>query len=154
MDHGGADVAAGGIEFDAGERRHQLRSRKPMSARFVFAVLEQHRSDTAAGAGRIDKKRANLRGLGAWIERGSVAAGSRVAPEQGRPEAPAAAADETPVFLGYKISLIGQQLRIDAECAAQGALDLCGPVVIRAQASGGTLNQRFDLRDVCERGLA
>jgi len=74
--------------------------------------------------------------------------GSRIAAEQGRPEAPAAATGYATVFHGDEIGLIGQQLRIDAECAAQGALDLRGPVVLRAQPPGGTGNQRFDLRDV------
>ena len=154
MHHGRADVAAGGIELDAGERRHEFHSRKSTGARFALAVFEQERADTAARVLRIDEKRANLRRLGAWIEHRGIAAGSRVAAEQGRPEAPAAASDESAVFLGHKIGLIGQQLRIDAECAAQRAFDLRGPVVFRAQAPRGAGDQRFELRDIGERGLA
>src|SRR5882724_7472675 len=102
MHHGRADVAAGGIEFDAGERRHELHLRKPMGARFVLAVFEQQRPDTAAGVLRVDEKRSNLGRLSAWVEHRGIAAGSRVAAEQGRPEAPAAASDESTVFLDYE----------------------------------------------------
>ena len=62
------DVAAGGIEFDAGERGHEFHLREAAGTRFLLAVLEQQSSDAAAGAGGIDKEGANLGGLGARVE--------------------------------------------------------------------------------------
>jgi hypothetical protein len=50
-----------------------------MGTRFLLAAFEQERPDTAAGVGRIDKKGANLRRMGAWIERRRIAIGSRIA---------------------------------------------------------------------------
>src|ERR1700688_4359493 len=105
MHHGRADVAAGGIEFDARERRHEFHLGKPMGACFVLAAFEQNRPNTAAGVLRIDEKRSNLRRLSAWVKHRGIAAGSRLTAEQGRPEAPAAASDESTVFLGYKKGL-------------------------------------------------
>src|SRR6202040_393068 len=99
MHHGRADVTAGGIKLDAGKRRHELHSRKPMGARLVLAVFEQGRPDTAAGVLRIDENRWNLRRLSTGVEHRGVAAGSGGAAEEGRPEAPAAASDESTVFL-------------------------------------------------------
>ena len=103
---------------------------------------------------RIDEEGADLGRLGSWIEARRIAAAARIAAEQGRSVAPAAATEQSSVFFGQEIGLIGQELGIDAESAAQGAFDLCGPVVRGAQAARGTGDQRFDLRDVVERGLA
>src|ERR1700744_1009159 len=53
----------------------------------------------------------------------------------------------------HEISLIRQQLAVDTECAAQGALDLCRTVVADAQAARRSSNQRVERRDVGGRGL-
>ena len=152
MHHGGPEVAASGVELRTGKRRHELHSRKPVRARLLLAAFEQQRPDAAAGGGRIDEEGANFRGLGSRVERRRIAIGSRIAAEQGRSEAPAAAPGQSIVFFGHKIGPIGKQLGIDAERAAQGAFDLRGPVVWRAQAPRRTSDQRFDLRNVGERG--
>src|SRR6202034_3200114 len=66
----------------------------------------------------------------------------------------AAATDQPAVFFDRKISPVRQQLSIDTERTAQRALDLGGPVVVRAQPPGRPDDQRLDLRDVGEGGRA
>ena len=111
-------------------------------------MLEQQRADPAAGGGRIDEKCADFRGLGARIEGRGIPAGVAVAAEQRRPETPAAAANHSIVLFGDKVSLVGKQLSVDPEGAAQRRFDLRGPVVGRAQSTGRAGDQGFDLRDI------
>ncbi len=46
--HGGAGVAARGVQLHAGKRRHELDLRESMVSRLGLAMLEQHRADAAA----------------------------------------------------------------------------------------------------------
>ena len=75
------------------------------------------------------------------IEQRGVAVGARVAAEQRRAKTPAAASGELAVFLGDEVGLIVEQLRVDAERAAQRPLDLGRPVVLHAQAARGARDQ-------------
>ena len=88
-------------------------------------MIEQQRADAAAGMVGIDEKGADFRRLGFGIEDGCIAPRAGVAAEQRRAEAPAAAAQESALsLLDHEVGLVGQQLAVDAECAAQRALDL------------------------------
>src|SRR5271169_2202965 len=108
MNHGCPRVAASGIELHAGECRHEFHVREPKASRLALAMLQQHRADAAARVAGIDKERANLCGLGFWIEGGAVAVRAGVAAEQRRAKAPTAAADELSGVLDHVVSLVGQ----------------------------------------------
>ena len=117
-------------------------------------MLEQQRADAATCAVRIDEEGTDLRrlGLGSRVEESRPA--RAIAAEQRRAKAPAAAADHLPVFLDHEISLVGQQLGVDPEGAAQRAFNLRGPVVLRAQTTRGTRDQCLERGHVGERGRA
>jgi hypothetical protein len=129
-------------------------TRENPRARLPLAAFEQQRPDAAAGEGRIDEKGADFRGLRPRVEHRRIPAGSRIAAEQGRPEAPAAAPGQPAVLFGQEVGPIGQELGIDPECAAQRAFDLRGPVVGRTQGPGRARNQRLDLNNVGGSGEA
>ena len=71
-----------------------------------------------------------------------------VAAEQGGAKAPTSAADEAAGIFHDEVGPVLEQLRVDAERAAQRALHLLGTVVLPAQAARRAGDQQCQCRDV------
>src|SRR5215211_5156174 len=85
--------AAGGVEPDAGERRHQLERAEALRLRFTLARLKDGARHAAPRPARVDEEGADLRGLRPRVEVARVARGETVAAEERPPLTPAAAPD-------------------------------------------------------------
>lgn len=112
-----------------------------MRARFGFAALEQGASDTPTRIVRIDKKRADLGGVGPRVEFLGVAVAVGITPEKRAALAPAAATHQTAFAFDDEIRAVINQLRVDPERAAQRALDLFGSIVAGTKLTRGAGNQ-------------
>src|SRR5438067_8201413 len=71
------------VQAHAGKSRHQLNARKSAAAGLGLALIEQHCADALADVRRIDKERANFRGVFARVEHLRVPFSTLVAAEQG-----------------------------------------------------------------------
>src|SRR5882757_802804 len=151
---GAADITASGIEPDAGKRRHEFNLGVSVRACLLLAMLEQQGADAAASVAWVDKESADLRRFSRRVKGRWIAPGAGVAAEQRRSKAPPAAAHNLPAIFDHEVSLVGQQLRIDAECAAQGTLNLRRTVILAAQDARGAGNQRIERRYIGKRGVA
>src|SRR4029453_16569494 len=93
----------------------------------------------------------DLRGVDLGIELGGIAACACIAAEQRATFAPATARDKLAVGLGNEVRAIRDQFSVDAERAAQRALDLFRGVVAGAELASGTRDQLDPFGLVVER---
>ncbi len=125
----------------------------PCARACLLAMIEQQRCRSRDGRVRDRQRRresSRLEILGSRVEESRPRA--RIAAEQRRSKAPAAAADQLSRILDHEISLVGQQLAVDAERPAQRAFDLRaddsprnsnpGRIARSAPSSAGTSAER------------
>ena len=147
----GASVAVSRVQTRAGQRGHHLVAAEAAGSGLGFAALEDRGAEAATCVRRIDEECANLRCIDRGIELGLVASRTRITAEQRAPLAPAAAGDELAVRFRDEVGAIQDQLRVDAERAAQRAFDLRRRVVIGAELARGARDQVDELGLVVER---
>lgn len=125
-----------------------------MSPCVLLTAIEKGGTDSAAREVGMNKKRANLCGLGMGVQLGRVAACARIAPEERSTSAPAAATDQLRAVLDHKVGFIANQLCVDTKCAAQCPLDLGWTVVAGTEGSRRQRDEPFNLTQITEYGVA
>ena len=144
-------VSAEGVEGHSGECGSHLELAKACMLGGVLAVGEDDGAEAAAGEVRVDEDGADLCGVGGGVERLDDAVGAVVAAEEGFAEAPAAAAGKnTGLACGFgdEVSLVDDELRIEAESVADCALNLLGGVVVGLQATDRLLDELMERGDI------
>jgi len=152
-------VAAEFVERDAGERGAHFELGEAGGFGGVFAGFEEQSAEAAAGPIGMDEDGADFGGVGGGIEKVGFADGGAVAAEEGFAFAPAAAGDDCFCAGGvgcfcYEISLVGEELGVEAENGAEGAFDLGGSVVVGLEDADRGFDECVEGGDVGLRGEA
>ncbi len=159
------DVAFEGVEGNAGEGAAHLEAGEAGGMGGGFAVREDEGAEALAGPGGVHEDGADL-GEGGGIGgvkcggvagRAGVRDGHGVAAAEGAAEAPAATGDEGLWGVGGssdEVGLVGDELAVDAEGAADGGFDLGGGVIVGVEATDGGFYQSEDGGDIVEGGSA
>src|SRR5205814_9440020 len=97
---------------------------------------------------------ANFRGVDPRVEISCVPLATLVTAKQRLAKAPAATADDNPIFLDDEISAVLNELRVNTEGALEGALDLLLSIVRSAEAARGAGDQVLQHIPLGQRCLA
>jgi hypothetical protein len=147
------DISERSVKPHARQGAHQFAAREAVRVRFALAALQQRLADTLACIVRIHKERPDLRGIDCGIQFQRVALGMGIAAKQRAAATPATAADQPAFSFNDEIRAVINQLRVDAECAAQCAFNLLRSVISRAQSARGAGDESLELSSMRVRGL-
>ncbi len=142
-------IAAEFIERDAGERGAHFEAGETSGFGGVFAGFEEKRAEATAGPVGVNEEGADFCGVGFGIEEVRFADGGVVGAEKSFAFAPATAGGDY-FFAGRicgfddEISLIFDELGVEAENRAESAFDLRGSVVARLEDADGRFDQRVE----------
>src|SRR5262249_24583775 len=120
-------------------------------ARRLLAMLEQHGADAAPRVCGVDEESTDFRGIRGWIELYRIAPISRVAAEQRLAVAPSAARNDGVIRLHHAIRAVANELRIDADRAAQRAFHLFRRVLAAAELARRLRDERLQPIRIRER---
>jgi hypothetical protein len=145
-------VAAGEIEGDAGEGGSHFEAGEAGGAGGGFAGFEDFAADATAGEIGVNEESADFGGVGGGIKEFGFTDFGMVAAEEGFAFAPAATANEDVgaggASFGDKISAVGDELGIETEDSADGAVELGGSVVVALEDADGVLDELVKSGDV------
>jgi hypothetical protein len=121
--------------------------------RGCFDMGEDERAEAAAGEIGMDEDGADFGGVDGWVEEVGLADGGSIAAEEGFAFRPASAGGEdcfTSAVFGFndEVSLVADQLGVEAEDCAQRGFDLRRGVVVGLQAADGSFDQGVQGWDV------
>ena len=136
------------------QRRKELGGSKAVRPRLSLAPLEDGPTDPLPRPVGVDEESADPGGVPRRVEQLRSPPGLRVAPEERRVAAPAAAPDDSAVGLRHEIRAVGDELAVHPEGAAERGLDLVGGVVAPREPAGGVRNQLLQNGPVVQRGRA
>jgi len=147
-------VAAEFVERDTGEGGAHFEFGEAGGEGGVFAGFEEKSAESAAGPIGMDEDGADFGGVGGGIEKFGFADGGMVAAEEGFALAPAAAGDDgfcavSVRCFGDKVSLVGDELGVEAENGAEGAFDLGRSVVVGLEDADGGFDEGVEGGNVC-----
>src|SRR5229473_2006718 len=117
-------IAAGPVEFDSRECRHQLQRLKAGGFGFGFTDIQNRPPNSLPRMLWMNEKGANFGGFGFGIEFGCVTRRILVAAKQRPSLTPTAAANQLATIIGDEISPIKNQIRIDTKNCFDGAFNL------------------------------
>ena len=145
-------VTAGEVERDSGEGSAHFKTGKTGGAGGGFAGFEDSGADAAAGEIGMNEEGADFGGIGFGIEELGFADLRVVGAEEGFAFAPAAAAGEMAGTggsgFGDEVGAVGDELGVEAENRAEGAIDLFGSVVVALEGADGKLDELVEGGDV------
>src|SRR5882757_834825 len=139
------DVATGLVERNAGEGRGHFESGKLRCQGGIFTSFENCCANSTSSPGRMHEEGTNLGGVLLRIQKGSLAAGPLIATVECLALAPAAAAYQErrcgTFHFRHEVGSVLDELGVHAIDRRESAFDLGGSVVLRLQATHGSLDE-------------
>lgn len=105
-------------------------------------------AEALAGVAGMDEDGADFGGVGLGVEEIGLAEGGFVGSKEGFAHGPAAASSQFARIFGDEVGAVADELGVEAEDGAEGALDLRGGVVVGLQAANGGLDEGVEGGDV------
>jgi hypothetical protein len=153
------DVSPKLVERNAGERRAHFKADEAGGFGGVFAGFEEKSAEATAGPIGMHEDGADFGGVGSGIQKFRFADGGMVAAEESSAFAPATAGDDGSCAgggfsFGHEISLVGDELGIEAQNGAKSAFDLFWCVIVRLEDADGGFDEGAQSGDVGGSGEA
>lgn len=150
-------VAPGKVQWHPGKGSSHFETAETLSCGGGLANIEDTAAHSATSPGRMYEESSYLGRVMRRVEESVLPAGAVITSKKRLPLTPASATGKNRTVImrgfGYKIGSIVNQLRIYAEDAFQGELQLLGGVVGRLQTENGRADEFLKRRDISGNGL-